>query len=1110
MKPGIPWSVKGIEPELREVAKTAARRSGMTLGEWLNTAINERADAPPVEGEAHMAPPKPHRSHSLISTHPIERAASRLEDIAEQLSRISSRESDTAHRPAREPEDTLAFAKVLSRVESNEKQTVEAFSAVNERLATISRQITRSAPPKAEESPGFQAMEKAVRNIVEHLEVADKRTRENMKSLQDRMGDMTNRIASSNSETLLRQAPAFNQLEQRLADLAKRVEQPQQTNHSEQLRQEINSLAGRIDNVRETSETLATRAQTQAVQTAQAELRGIEDRIVGLINEAKQSISANQVGPAELQRFRHEIDKINARVENNDAQPRNNEDVTALKVAVEQLSTRVAQGQDQRPIADLDRKILEIAKKLEQAEAATKTLPQATDLEKRFAELDQRLSQSLANPSQNNDAIVQKLGEVDERLARTEHQLSHLQTIERAISQLYDSMETMRTQTHDIAQEAALKAVEQTAEKPMAQPVSLVSSPEIIALETGLKAVREASHAADTRNQETLEAVHETLEQIVSKLTELESAAIGQHLSQAARAVDASANTSFPVHETLSAPLAYHFEDLNQMSAPSVGAAHMSDIQQALGPFAASLHEEVAAPSVAMMPGLEAVVPAVSVNDGGIGDIVAAARRLHQASQAGKTSNAAHGAAKTTTKPAKKAFSLPFLRAKGGNTAAPTKQQAKAPSAIEGDQKALFAGLKAANANDGSRKRLVLVGVLLLALAGFGIKNLQGRLNQVPQIAPATIEQTMPKAATPAATIAPQGTEPDTAPLVPQSPKGKSNVSPAQQGEVQSIAPAGDPILTGAVSAPAPTLAPEVRDVASASNSTTSVAIEAAVGPAKLRQAAERGDVTAQFVVASHYLEGDTTAIDYAKAAYWYGKASAAGLAPAQYRLASLYERGKGVPKNLNAALSWYEKSASLGNVKAMHNAAVLAAGTDIGQPDYPKAFRFFSLAASYGLKDSEYNLAVLIERGLGTKQDANDALFWFMAAAAQGDTEAKNKVDALSKTISAATLDSVKTRFKNWAPEKAPDAANTVSTTDSQWNPAKASFNVPPAKVPSNLNDQTKTLLSQLGYQVGTLDGALDARTASAIRLFQLKKGMKVTGQTTPELVEAIQSQQG
>ncbi len=36
-----PWSVKGIDPKAREVAKDLARRSGMTLGDWLNSMIME-------------------------------------------------------------------------------------------------------------------------------------------------------------------------------------------------------------------------------------------------------------------------------------------------------------------------------------------------------------------------------------------------------------------------------------------------------------------------------------------------------------------------------------------------------------------------------------------------------------------------------------------------------------------------------------------------------------------------------------------------------------------------------------------------------------------------------------------------------------------------------------------------------------------------------------------------------------------------------------------------------------------------------------------------------------------------------------------------------------
>ncbi|MEO9167510.1 MAG: hypothetical protein ABI230_03820, partial [Aestuariivirga sp.] len=914
---------------------TAARRSGMTLGEWLNSAINEQADAPP-EGTHHAAQPK---THSLISTHPIERAASRLEDIAEQLARITSRESETAHRPVRDPEDQFAFAKVLSRVESNEKQTVEAFSAVNERLATISRQITRTQPPKMEEAPGFQAMEKAVRNIVEHLEIADKRTRENMKSLQDRMGDMASRISTSNSEQLLRQAPAFNQMEQRLSELARRVEQPQVVQPSEQLRQEINSLAGRIDNVRETSEALATRAQTQAVQTAQTELRAIEGRIIGLINEAKQSISAAHVGPAELQRFRQEIEKVNARVENvAAASPNHDQDVSALKVAVEQLSTRVAQGQDQRPLADLDAKILEIARKLEEAELASKAMPQVSDLEKRFSELDQRLSQSLANPTQNNSEVEQKLVEVDERLARTEHQLSHLQTIERAISQLYDSMEKMRGESHDIAQAAVDRAVELTQAKPVQNPLSLAGSPEIMALESGLKAVREAAAAADNHNQETLEAVHETLEQIVGKLNELETAGIGQRFSQAAEMEPAAA----PFGQQPDAFMQPVMQDEPRIAGEDqsfqshMNSRFLDEKQDELDAYPSAMASDAPTLSAGALPGFEPsaepTLPELDAKDTGIGDIVAAARRLHQASQTGKATSTASQVKPKNVAPTKKGFKFPFLSAKDA------KPVVGAAQATDTGQRPLLAGLAAAKANDGSRKRLVLVGVLLLALAGFGIKNIQGHLSHSPVVMPATTEQTAPATVAP---VAPQTTQPDVAPLVPQDNKTKDTVDPAQQGAADGIAPMADPIATASLSDPV--LSP--GDVPVATPNTTPVVIEAALGPVKLRQAAEHGDATAQFIVASHYLEGDTTSVDFAKAAYWYGKAAATGLPPAQYRLASLYERGKGVSKNLSSALAWYEKAADLGNVKAMHNAAVLAAGTDIGAADYTTAFHYFSLA---------------------------------------------------------------------------------------------------------------------------------------------------------------------
>ena len=44
MSANAPWSVKGIDAKAREVAKDLARRSGMTLGEWLNQMILQGED----------------------------------------------------------------------------------------------------------------------------------------------------------------------------------------------------------------------------------------------------------------------------------------------------------------------------------------------------------------------------------------------------------------------------------------------------------------------------------------------------------------------------------------------------------------------------------------------------------------------------------------------------------------------------------------------------------------------------------------------------------------------------------------------------------------------------------------------------------------------------------------------------------------------------------------------------------------------------------------------------------------------------------------------------------------------------------------------------------
>ncbi|MEL6113550.1 MAG: hypothetical protein AAFR20_12175, partial [Pseudomonadota bacterium] len=52
MKSTAPWSVKGIARDTRETAKEAARKEGLTVGEWLNQIIHKAGsdDMGSVEG----------------------------------------------------------------------------------------------------------------------------------------------------------------------------------------------------------------------------------------------------------------------------------------------------------------------------------------------------------------------------------------------------------------------------------------------------------------------------------------------------------------------------------------------------------------------------------------------------------------------------------------------------------------------------------------------------------------------------------------------------------------------------------------------------------------------------------------------------------------------------------------------------------------------------------------------------------------------------------------------------------------------------------------------------------------------------------------------------
>lgn len=63
MKLGVPWHIKGVHPNARVSAREAARRAGMSVGEWLNSVIlesSEDAEHGPDDEYAYEPPPRSH------------------------------------------------------------------------------------------------------------------------------------------------------------------------------------------------------------------------------------------------------------------------------------------------------------------------------------------------------------------------------------------------------------------------------------------------------------------------------------------------------------------------------------------------------------------------------------------------------------------------------------------------------------------------------------------------------------------------------------------------------------------------------------------------------------------------------------------------------------------------------------------------------------------------------------------------------------------------------------------------------------------------------------------------------------------------------------------
>jgi localization factor PodJL len=963
MKTGTPWSVKGIEPEVREAAKDAARRSGLTLGEWLNSTILEQAEAGGT---------KPPAMHPLVRD--------RFASIAEELAMMTGNrpQAPSERFVERSPAPTVNNDAVIERIENNERYLSEALNSVNERLKTLNAEIARqaeSSSQRAADAGDYAALEAAVRNIIGHLETSERRTHEAIHSVQSHLESLSGKGADG--ETGRR----FQQIESLIDGLAQRVEQRERSGTGLQaIESQVKDFGQQIHSLKSSSEQLFDRAKSTAVLSLKDDLAELEKHIATLATHVESSSARLDAFNSDFIRLQEELGDCRSemaglaqQVRQDSSKRTDPEDLKAVQALVAQLSEHV----EQLPLGAFERRLQDVAKRITEVEIRGRALPQTAEILQKFEELEQRFSEE--KPTADLDGIHAELQRqfrrVDERLDAADDRLHSIENIERSISQLFQAIEDNRTDVHELAEEAARRVVlelQQSSSSPGMPP------PELESIEQALGSLRQQWSRSDQQTQETFDALHDTLEEIVNRLAEIES---GQFASEKTSEpvhvpspeaqdlhVDVKAE-EFPGQEepalAPASPTGWHYA-VHEHLARAIGeldakASARDEASSAAPPQENAFTDEEEAPQSA--PAL-----AEDTTSAEESDFIAAARRAAQSAAQSARLSFSRGhqpapqvkgaAARTRSALSQLASSLLHRQAA---------LKPRHPPGLNEDL-AAAADSTTVTPNNGRRRLLIAALLLLAAVSAFAVRS---------------------------------GYKPMPASSLPAPGERQSSVSGILTGSLSKIADA-----------------PETAE--------KTLQLPAEIAPEPLRRAAVDGRAEAQFVIAGRYLEGVAGAANSAEAAKWYRKAAVQGLAPAQYRLATMFERGAGVEQSTTMAKYWYEKAASQGNIKAMHNLGVLLAQGD--QPDHNGSARWFAAAANRGVKDSQYNLALLYEGGLGVEKDPAEALFWYLAAARQGDNDASNKAGDIGNALPKPIVAGIRERLEQWQPKETETKANAVS----------------------------------------------------------------------------------
>ncbi|WP_051013345.1 SEL1-like repeat protein [Methylocystis sp. SC2] len=586
----------------------------------------------------------------------------------------------------------------------------------------------------------------------------------------------------------------------------------------------------------------------------------------------------------------------------------------------------------------LDRMHAAFAQRAEDGARVEKREDELAALVGSFADRIQQTAES-ASDGGALKSLETQIGALAQRLERLDAGSGALIGFESKINDLFARLEDTRSATT----QAAEAAVRRAATEVLRDAAGVQPAAVRVAVQRELNDLLRMQDASGQRTNETLTAVHQTLERVVKRL-----GAFDDELTESRSSTDA------------------------EVGREPCG----DDARERVGAPAAANAPEAESEALAPIDPMEFLLP--------VGDGVGERREPFIAPSGPEADRAAH----------RSSIQSDFIaaaRRAAQTPAADAPSDEAARQAEQAQEKPQGAAVVKLSALIQDRRRPLLLGLaaVMLLIGAYQIARMEGQGGLTFGPSPRQQEAKAPaKAVRPALSpekrLASNGAS---SPAVAQRP---TKDLPPDTGPAASVSrPVAaqrniDPTPTGTIEAPP---------------------LSSGDALATIERLAVEGDPAAQYEMGARLVEGRGAARDAKAAAHWFEKAAEMGLALAQYRLGAMYERGVGVARDYARARQWYERAAESGNARAMHNVAVLLAEGGDGKPDYAAAAEWFRRAAEYGIRDSQFNLAILYARGLGISRDLQQSYAWFSAAADQGDEDAAKKRDEIGARLDSREL---------------------------------------------------------------------------------------------------------